>query len=136
MRERLREGTLIRLPLLPHAINARSAKSTGTMAELMAIADEYATADTGMTNPIRVDEAGRVVLDSPTTRKGRVMRRLREELRKEICAEVQERFQIDMEADRLKYHKYIQDTLAEMQRKHEAEMKSFRESLLVNVRSL
>ena len=41
------------------------------MAELMAIADEYATADAGMTNPIRVDEAGRVVSDSPATCKGR-----------------------------------------------------------------
>ena len=37
----------------------------------MAIADEYATADAGMTNPIRVDEARRVVTDSPATRKGR-----------------------------------------------------------------
>ena len=36
----------------------------------MAIADEYATVDAGMTNPIRVDEAGRVVSDSPATRKG------------------------------------------------------------------
>ena len=37
----------------------------------MAIADEYATADAGMTNPIRVDEAGRIVTDSPAMRKRR-----------------------------------------------------------------
>ena len=41
------------------------------MAELMAIADEYATADAGMTNPIRVDEDGRVVTGGQATRKGR-----------------------------------------------------------------
>ena len=58
-----RDGTLLRHRLLR--------KSPKTMAELMAIADEYATTDAGMTNPIRVDEARRVVTDSPATRKGR-----------------------------------------------------------------
>ena len=41
------------------------------MAHLMAIADEYATADMGMTNPIRLDEAERIVTDGPATRKSR-----------------------------------------------------------------
>ena len=41
------------------------------MAHLMAIADEYATADAGMTNPIRLNEAGRIVTDGPATHKGR-----------------------------------------------------------------
>ena len=41
------------------------------MAQLMAIADEYATADAGMTHPIQLDEAGRVVTDGPTTRRSR-----------------------------------------------------------------
>ena len=54
--------------LLKHRLLRKSPK---TMAELMAVADEYATADAGMINPIRVDEAGRVVTDNPATRKPR-----------------------------------------------------------------
>ena len=41
-----------------------------------------------------------------------------------------------MEADRLKYQRDMKDTIAEMQAKHEAEMKSFRENLLAEVRTL
>ena len=37
----------------------------------MAIADEHATADAGMTNPIRIDEAGRVVTDGSAARRSR-----------------------------------------------------------------
>ena len=55
--------------LLKHRLLRKSPK---TMAELMAIADEDATADAGMTNPIRVDEDGRVVTGSPATRKGQI----------------------------------------------------------------
>ena len=58
-----RDGTLLR-----HRLLRRSPK---TMAELMAIADEYATADAGMTNLIRVDEAGRVVTAEPAARRSR-----------------------------------------------------------------
>ena len=41
------------------------------MAHLMAIADEYATADAAMTNPIRLDEAGRIITERPTTCRNR-----------------------------------------------------------------
>ena len=58
-----RDHTLLRHKLLR--------KSPQTMAHLMAIADEYATADAGMTNLIRLDEAGRVITDGPTMRKSR-----------------------------------------------------------------
>ena len=36
-----------------------------TMAELMAIADKYAMADSAMQKPIRIDVAGKVVMDAP-----------------------------------------------------------------------
>ena len=39
------------------------------MVHLMAIADEYATADAGMKNPIRLDEAGRVITEGSATRR-------------------------------------------------------------------
>ena len=42
------------------------------MAHLMAIADEYATADAAMANPIRIDETGRIATDGPTTRRSRM----------------------------------------------------------------
>ena len=58
-----RDGTLLRHRLLR--------KSPKTMAELMAIADEYATADAGMTNPIRLDEAGRIITAEPAARRSR-----------------------------------------------------------------
>ena len=54
--------------LLKHKLLRKSPK---TMAHLMAIADEYATADAGMTNPIRLDEAGRVITDGSATRRSR-----------------------------------------------------------------
>ena len=41
------------------------------MAELMAITNEYATTNAGMSQPIQLDEASRVVTDEPATRKTR-----------------------------------------------------------------
>jgi hypothetical protein len=38
------------------------------MAELMAIADKYATADDAMQKPIRLDAAGKVTLEPPSRR--------------------------------------------------------------------
>ena len=37
------------------------------MVHLMAITDEYATADAAMTNPIRLDEADKINADGPAT---------------------------------------------------------------------
>ena len=39
-----------------------------TMAELMAIADKYATADSAMRKPIRLDAAGEQIADQPAKR--------------------------------------------------------------------
>ena len=55
-----RDQTLLRYKLLR--------KRPQTMAHLMVIADEYATADAAMANPIRLDEAGRIITDGPVTR--------------------------------------------------------------------
>ena len=54
--------------LLKHKLLRKNPK---TMAHLMAIADEYATADAGMTNPIRLDEAGRIITTEPAARRSR-----------------------------------------------------------------
>ena len=37
----------------------------------MAIADEYATVDAGMSQPLQLDETGRVITDEPTARRSR-----------------------------------------------------------------
>ena len=56
-----REQTLLKHKLLR--------KRPQTMVHLMAIADEYATADAATVNPIRIDKAGRIATDGPTTRR-------------------------------------------------------------------
>ena len=58
-----RDRTLLRHRLLR--------KNPKTLAALMAIADEYATVDAGMSQPLQLDETGRVITDEPTARRSR-----------------------------------------------------------------